>query len=77
MGEEMFSMPWKIYDNYYYDDYNGGDDDYDDYNGGDGDGYNGGGDDDDSYSRRRTNVSCYDRKFVCKIRISAALTRHL
>jgi hypothetical protein len=34
-------------------------------------------DDDDSYSIRSTNVSCYDRKFVCKIKKSAALTRHL
>ena len=33
-------------------------------------------DDDNSYSICRTNVSCYDRKFVCKIRLSAALTRN-
>jgi hypothetical protein len=32
--------------------------------------------DDDSYSTRRKNVPCYDKLF-CKIRISAALTRHL
>jgi hypothetical protein len=34
-------------------------------------------DDNDSYSIRRTNVSCYDRKFVCKIRKSAALDTSL